>query len=248
MARPASVGTAASRFALYACPRPGEEIGGGGFFHEPPRLHDGDTVRERRDDAEIVRDEQQRHVEVAAKFGDERENFRLDRDVERGRRLIREQEPRPRHERERERHALAHAAGEFMRKLRKPSPGVRQVHAPSMRRASAAPPLRQAVRGHRDFRELDANAPVRRQAAGRILEHETDAAAAYSPRHFRPPAVPGPSKRTDPRARPLAASSPTQAFRIWLLPEPDSPTIATLSLRLDRKVNAVHGAAPRARP
>jgi hypothetical protein len=38
-----------------------------------------------------------------------------------------------------------------------------------------------------------------------------------------------PSKRTDPPALPLAASRPVQARSSWLLPEPDSPTIARRS-------------------
>src|SRR5215813_1565741 len=40
-----------------------------------------------------------------------------------------------------------------------------------------------------------------------------------------------PWKRTLPEARPLAASRPMMASRIWLLPEPDSPTMPTTSPR-----------------
>src|SRR5262245_16594507 len=44
-----------------------------------------------------------------------------------------------------------------------------------------------------------------------------------------------PPNRTLPAARPFAASSPMTASRIWLLPEPDSPTMPTTSPRLSSK-------------
>ena len=46
------------------------------------------------------------------------ENLRLDRDVERGRRLVGDQQRRIQHERHGDHHALAHAAGKVMRILR----------------------------------------------------------------------------------------------------------------------------------
>ena len=46
---------------------------------------------------------------------EERDDLRLDRDVERGGRLVGDQQPRLGGERERDHHALAHAAGELVR-------------------------------------------------------------------------------------------------------------------------------------
>jgi hypothetical protein len=75
-------------------------------FDDRAGVHDEHTVRPRRDDAEIVRDEDDRHLEVAAKCIDEVEDLRLDRHVERGRRLVGDQQLRAAGERHRDHHAL----------------------------------------------------------------------------------------------------------------------------------------------
>ena len=53
-----------------------------------PAVHDGDAVRHLGDDAEVVRDEQQRQVELAPQVAKQIENLRLHRDVERRGRLV----------------------------------------------------------------------------------------------------------------------------------------------------------------
>ena len=50
--------------------------------------HDGDAVGHFRDDAEVVRDEQQRQVVARLQLAQQFEHLRLDRDVERRRRLV----------------------------------------------------------------------------------------------------------------------------------------------------------------
>ena len=99
----------------------------------------------------------------AAADPDEPEDLRLDGDVERGRRLVRDDDARLAGERERDHRALAHAAGEFMRILaRRAAPGraCGTSRSTSMARATRrAPP---SVRcGVSDFGDLlaDASSP-----------------------------------------------------------------------------------------
>ena len=56
------------------------------------------------------------HAVLPAQRDEQIENLRLDGDVERGRRLVGDQQLRPAGERHRDHHALAHAAGELVRK------------------------------------------------------------------------------------------------------------------------------------
>ena len=68
-----------------------------------------------RNDAEIMGDQHHRHAGLVAQRGDQREHLRLHRHVERGGRLVREQQARPAGQRQRDRDALRHAAGDLVR-------------------------------------------------------------------------------------------------------------------------------------
>ena len=57
-------------------------------------IHDRDFVGDFRDDAEIVRDEQERHPRLALEIADEVEDLRLDGHVERRRGLVGDQQLR----------------------------------------------------------------------------------------------------------------------------------------------------------
>ena len=78
-------------------------------------VHDDDLVAGLGDDAEIVRDEQQRHAELASQPRQQLEDLRLDGDVERGGRLVGDEQRRAAGERHGDHHALAHAAGHLVR-------------------------------------------------------------------------------------------------------------------------------------
>ena len=83
-------------------------------------IHHRDLVGAAGDDAEIVGDEDHRHVPAALLARQQVEDLRLDRDVERRGRLVGDQELRLAGQRDRDRHALPHAAGELVRILRQP--------------------------------------------------------------------------------------------------------------------------------
>ena len=67
------------------------------------------------DHAHVVGDQHHRGAVLAAELLQQRDDLRLDRDVERGRRLVGHDQARLGAERQRDHHALAHAAGELVR-------------------------------------------------------------------------------------------------------------------------------------
>ena len=79
-------------------------------LHHPASVHDHYLGGHIGDDAEIVRDEQHRHAQLALQRADQLEDLRLDRDVERGGRLVRDEQRRPADERHRDHRALAQSS------------------------------------------------------------------------------------------------------------------------------------------
>ena len=107
-----------------------------------PRAHHVDPVGEAADDAEIVGDEDDRHAEPALQVGEQRQDLRLDGDVERGRRLVGDQDVRIVGERHGDHHALALAARQFVRigyRCAAPDRECRPASAVRARAARASP-------------------------------------------------------------------------------------------------------------
>ena len=101
-------------------PRAREDLLGGSRLHEHPRVHDVDALAHAGDDAEVVRDQDQRRVLLGDELAEEVEDLRLDRHVERRRRLVGDQELRLARERHRDHRPLAHAARELVRVVAQP--------------------------------------------------------------------------------------------------------------------------------
>ena len=80
-------------------------------FDNLPGIHHGHAVGHVADDAEVVRDEQNRHSEPLLKVMKQFQNLRLDGHVERSRRLIGNEQFRFAGQRHRDNHPLLHAAG-----------------------------------------------------------------------------------------------------------------------------------------
>ena len=81
-------GIEASRPRVYGCCGSRNRSPHRRLLDDPPGVHHGDAVGHLGDDAEVVRDEQQRQVELLLQLAQQVENLRLDRDVERRRRLV----------------------------------------------------------------------------------------------------------------------------------------------------------------
>ena len=199
---------------------------------DPPGVHDRDLVGDLGDHAEVVGDDDDRHPQPRLKVVEERQDLRLDGDVERRRRLVGDQQLRLVGERHRDHHALAHAAGELVRDTGRPAATGRES-----RRARAAPPRGRAPP---PSRRHGACAPPR-SAACRPCR--TDAATTAGPGRSslcrcrgscearRPTAPPdrGPRTGSVPRCPPPGRwVSPSAVIDETVLPEPDSPTIPSV--------------------
>ena len=122
------------------------------LFDDASGVHHGDAVGHLGDDAEVVGDEEEREPEALLQIAQQVENLRLDRDVERGRRLVGDEQRGPAGERDRDQRALAHPARELMRILAHAPFGLRHarprraVRSPSAaRRARVARPWMRSV-------------------------------------------------------------------------------------------------------
>ncbi len=128
---------------------------------------------------EIVRDEQDRHVTLAALLVEEPQDLRLHRDVERGRRLVGDQEVGIGAKRRGDHHALSETAGKLegigaRALLRIGNANVAQQldHSRVRRRRRQAAMLTQR------FDDLRADPACRIEHLLRLLEHHADAPAA----------------------------------------------------------------------
>ena len=92
-----------------------EELALRPVLDDAARVHHGDVVGDVGDDAEVVRDQDHRRVEVVLELVDQLDDLRLDRHVERRRGLVGDQDVRVVRQRHRDHRALAHAARELMR-------------------------------------------------------------------------------------------------------------------------------------
>src|SRR5258706_3394616 len=84
---------------------------------DPPRVHDRDAIGGLRDHAHVMRDQHHRCAVVAAQALEQRDDLRLDRDVERGGRLVGDDEARVGAQGERDDDSLAHTAGKLVREM-----------------------------------------------------------------------------------------------------------------------------------
>ena len=97
---------------------PAEQVVGAGDLHDAAEIHHRDAVRDVTHDREIVRDEEVGEAELGLQVLEQVDDLRLDRDVERGDRLVADEKARPKGKRPRDADALALTAGEFVRVAR----------------------------------------------------------------------------------------------------------------------------------
>ena len=163
-----------------------EQLGRRRLLDDPSGVHDGDAVRRLRDDAEIVRDQEERQLELALHVAQEFQDLRLDGDVERRRRLVGDEQRRPARERHRDERALPEPAGELVRILVHASGRLGHAHGAEQidRTVPRLAPLRAPVDYER-FRNLIPDREHRVERRHRFLEHEAD----LGPSDFAHPAL-----------------------------------------------------------
>ena len=180
-------------------PRPREEPVGRAGLHEHAGVHHVHALAHARDDAEVVRDQDERRVEVGDEGLQQLEDLRLDRDVERGRRLVGDQELRLARERHRDHRALAHSARELVRVVLQPRPGARDPDlVEQLRRRGRRPargPSRSASRAPRGSAgRSSAPGSARSSGPGRSSRSPGRGSSAAA----RRPAAGGRGRRTSP--------------------------------------------------
>ena len=211
-----------------------------------PAYITSDAVGERGDGREIVGDPDQRRAELAHQAAHLGEDLRLDRDVERGRRLVGDdQRPAGAAARSRSRRAGAcrRRTGADRRRAAAPRPGCRRASAPSTARARA-----RALLDRRSCAS-SASAHLRRRCVSTglsviigswntmAMRSPADARAARSAAGRRAPARRAGSSRAT--IRPGGSTRPRSEKPVTLLPEPDSPTSPSTSPRARSKRHAV---------
>jgi hypothetical protein len=92
-----------------------EELEHRSLFDDAARVHHDHARRELGHDAEVVRDEHHAHLQFVLELAQQVEDLRLHRDVERGRRLVGDEQLGLAGERHCDHDPLAHAARELMR-------------------------------------------------------------------------------------------------------------------------------------
>ena len=151
----------------------------GTLLHRSAGVHDHHRLRDVGDHPEIVRDQDHADVELRLHAVDQLEDLRLDGDVERRRRLVRDQDVGVVDERHGDHRALAHAAGVLMGIVPKPLPRSRD---PDRREELDRTLLRLLLRDvlvHLDrFDDLVAHPVHRMETRERVLEDHRELLAA----------------------------------------------------------------------
>ena len=183
------------------------------FLDDAPGVHHRHAVGQAGDHGQVVRDPDQRAAGLAAQALHLVQDLALHGDVERGGRLVGDDDVGPVQQRDRDRHALAHAAGELVRVL---APGARRATrcrpgpAPRSARSRALRAAARLVREHRlDHLRLDAAAPGSASSSGpgRSSRCAGRAGAAALP-PARPTSSSPCSRMLPPAMRPGASTRP----------------------------------------
>ena len=239
-------GSASSSPSVYGCCGCANSSSGRRLLDGAAGVHDQDPVGDVGDDAEVVGDEQDRGAEPLAEVAQQVEDPRLDRHVERGGRLVGDQQLRVAGDRHRDHHALAHAAGELVRVLVEPPRRRRDAdQLAAARSPGRAPPRRrqpEVVAQH--LADLAPDGEHRVQRGHRLLEHERDLAPAHARAGSRSSSREQVAARRSAPCRRHArggGSSRSSAIAVTLLPQPDSPTTAEHLAAVERERDAVDG-------
>ena len=158
----------------------GEQLAGRGGFDLAAGVHDQHAVGPAGDHAHVVGDQDDPHAKLALDLVEQAEDLGLDGHVERGGRLIGDQQARPAGQRHRDHHPLAHAARELVRIGVGALLGLGDVN-PLQHLDRAVPGLlaRQALVQRHRLGDLPAHRVERIERGHRLLEDHRDLVAAH---------------------------------------------------------------------
>ncbi len=164
---------------MYSPPAAPQHAGGRTLFHFLTRQHHQRAVGDPADHADVVADEDQRHAEVRHQLIENVEDLLLHGDVERGGRLVGDQEFGAKRQRNGNADALALAAGQLVRKRIDALLGLRHMHAlQKLDRLCARIAARQPAMQDQALGDLRADALRGIQRRHRLLKDHADALAA----------------------------------------------------------------------
>ena len=162
-----------------------EQFTDGRAFNDFAGIHHGDLVAHFGDDAEIVGDQNDRSAACGLQLAHQIENLRLQGDIERGGRLVRDQEFWIASERHRDHHTLAHAAGKLVRVFVDALFGRGDVHAAQqLDRARPRLAPRAAAMAQDSLDDLVADRKARIERSHRLLKDHRQAIAAQVAQGF----------------------------------------------------------------
>ena len=150
------------------------------LFDDLAVLHHADAVGELAHDAEVVGDEQKRHAEPLLDVLQQRDELGLHRDIERGGRLVGDQEIGLVGERHGDHDALALAARELMRIAVEPRLRIGNADlGQDFQRAGARRGAGEATVQQQNLADLLLDGVQRIERGHRLLEHDGDVVAAH---------------------------------------------------------------------
>jgi hypothetical protein len=95
--------------------RPAQQLHTRALLHDLARIHDRHPVGHLVDHAEVVRDEQHRGARLGGEFAQQLQDLRANGGVERGRRLVGDQQARPHRHGHGDQHSLLEPARQLVR-------------------------------------------------------------------------------------------------------------------------------------
>jgi hypothetical protein len=142
-------------------------------------IHDHDALGDFGDHAEVVRDQNDRRTDAALEIEHQLQDLRLDRDIERRRRLVGNQELWIAGQRHGDHHTLSHATGKLMRKFPHAPRRLRDSHqCQHLDGARLGGPLIEALMHPQGLADLAADGQHRIEARHRLLEDHRNVVAA----------------------------------------------------------------------
>ena len=209
-------------------------------------VHHRDAVGATGHHAEVVGDEQDRHAAIAPQLLEQLEDLGLHRDVERGGRLVGDQQLGVRGERDRDHDALAEAAAQLVR--------IRGIAEPRIGNSHLAEQRDRAVLRLARRRLAVGADRLRRPGRPTVKTGLRLVMGSWKTMPIRPPrtarisdsgsasrSVPSSEMRAPSSIRPGGGTRRSRARLVRLLPQPDSPTSARVSPRAMREADAVDG-------